>query len=90
MWSADADGYGRGEGVAAVVMKSLSAAIEDNDPIQCIIRMTGVNQDGKVLLLSSFMLSFAHSLPRAFWRGPRADLAFALQGKPRASPCLTQ
>lgn len=47
MWDADADGYGRGEGVGAVVMKTLSAAIEDGDRIECIIRGTGLNQDGR-------------------------------------------
>ncbi|KAK3373153.1 hypothetical protein B0T24DRAFT_529456 [Lasiosphaeria ovina] len=46
MWDADADGYARGEGVAAIVMKRLSDAIADGDHIQCIIRGTGANQDG--------------------------------------------
>ncbi|KAK4224395.1 lovastatin nonaketide synthase [Podospora fimiseda] len=46
MWDADADGYARGEGVAALVMKRLSDAIADGDDIQCIIRETGTNQDG--------------------------------------------
>lgn len=40
MWDAAADGYARGEGIAAIVMKPLSAAIRDGDNIDCIIRGT--------------------------------------------------
>ncbi|KAI9696853.1 MAG: putative Hybrid PKS-NRPS biosynthetic cluster [Bogoriella megaspora] len=47
MWDADANGYARGEGVATIVMKRLSDAISDADHIECIIRATGINQDGK-------------------------------------------
>ena len=47
MWDASADGYGRGEGFAAVILKTLSAAIRDGDHIECVIRETGVNQDGR-------------------------------------------
>ncbi|KAK4146869.1 uncharacterized protein C8A04DRAFT_25448 [Dichotomopilus funicola] len=46
MWDAGADGYARGEGVAAIVMKRLSDAIADGDAIECVIRETGANQDG--------------------------------------------
>ncbi|PWY81896.1 putative hybrid NRPS/PKS enzyme [Aspergillus heteromorphus CBS 117.55] len=47
MWDERANGYARGEGMAAVVLKTLTAAIEDGDSIECIIRETGINQDGK-------------------------------------------
>ncbi|KAI9830142.1 MAG: hypothetical protein M1819_005819 [Sarea resinae] len=46
MWDASADGYARGEGFAAVILKTLSQALADGDHIECIIRETGVNQDG--------------------------------------------
>ncbi|OJK01159.1 hypothetical protein ASPACDRAFT_51108 [Aspergillus aculeatus ATCC 16872] len=47
MWDSQADGYARGDGVAAVVLKTLSAALADGDHIECVIRETGVNQDGR-------------------------------------------
>ncbi|KAJ3542839.1 hypothetical protein NM208_g3893 [Fusarium decemcellulare] len=46
MWDRDANGYARGEGVAAVVLKLLSKALADGDHIECLIKQTAVNQDG--------------------------------------------
>ncbi|KAH6608313.1 hypothetical protein Trco_004626 [Trichoderma cornu-damae] len=39
-------GYGRGEGVATLVIKRLDDAIRANDPIRAIIRDAAINQDG--------------------------------------------
>jgi acyl transferase domain-containing protein len=47
MWDSRADGYARGEGIAALFLKPLSRALVDGDHIQGIIRETGVNSDGK-------------------------------------------
>ena len=46
MWDANADGYARGEGCVAVFLKTLSQALADGDHIECVIRETGMNQDG--------------------------------------------
>lgn len=46
MWDKSANGYARGEGVTAVLLKPLSRAKQDHDPIEAVIRATGVNSDG--------------------------------------------
>ncbi|KAI1205736.1 reducing type I polyketide synthase [Annulohypoxylon truncatum] len=48
-----AQGYGRGEGVAALVVKRLSDAVRDGDPIRAVIRETRANQDGKTATITS-------------------------------------
>lgn len=47
MWDASADGYARGEGVVALLLKPLSRAFADGDQIMAIVRETGVNSDGR-------------------------------------------
>ncbi len=46
-FDAAADGYVRGEGAGMVVLKPLSRALADNDPIYAVIRGTAINQDGR-------------------------------------------
>lgn len=47
MWDKSANGYARGEGLVAVYLKTLSQALKDGDHIECIVRETSINSDGR-------------------------------------------
>lgn len=83
MWDASADGYARGEGIAAVVLKPLSAALRDKDHIECLIRATGVNQDGKTPGLTMPSATAQAALIRATYARAGLDL-----DKPQDRPQL--
>lgn len=42
-----ANGYARGEGVGAIILKPLHLALRDNDPIRAIIRGSAASSDGR-------------------------------------------
>lgn len=46
-FSAEANGYARGEAVVSIYIKPLADAIRDGSPIQAVIRGTATNDDGK-------------------------------------------
>ncbi|NVJ06369.1 SDR family NAD(P)-dependent oxidoreductase [Myxococcus sp. AM001] len=46
-FDSSANGYVRGEGAGVVVLKRLSEALADGDPVLAVIRGTAVNQDGR-------------------------------------------
>lgn len=47
-----ADGFGRGEGVLALVLKPVSQALRDGDMIRAVVRAVASNQDGHTPALS--------------------------------------
>ncbi|EUC40528.1 hypothetical protein COCMIDRAFT_9620 [Bipolaris oryzae ATCC 44560] len=51
-FDADADGYGRAEGVNLIYIKPLSAAIKHGNPIRAVIRGSAINADGNTAGLS--------------------------------------
>ncbi|NDV85371.1 amino acid adenylation domain-containing protein [Aurantimonas aggregata] len=52
-FSPDADGYGRGEGVGMILVRRLSDAERDGDPILAIVRGTGINHGGHAQSLTA-------------------------------------
>ena len=46
-FSAEANGYVRGEGAGMIVLKPLSRALADGDPIHALIRGSAINEDGR-------------------------------------------
>ncbi|KAJ4253425.1 hypothetical protein NW762_010583 [Fusarium torreyae] len=67
-----AEGFGRGEGVAALLLKPLKDALRDGDPIRAVIRETALNQDGRTPTITSPSQQAQEELIRTCYK--RADL----------------
>ncbi|KAJ8130650.1 hypothetical protein O1611_g2979 [Lasiodiplodia mahajangana] len=52
-FSADANGYARGEAIVSIYVKSLSAALRDGNPIRSVVSGSATNFDGKTNPLTS-------------------------------------
>ena len=52
-WDNRAHGYGRGEGVAALILQPLDAALKAGNRVHAVIRETGLNQDGRTTTITS-------------------------------------
>ena len=74
-WDTRAQGYGRGEGVAALILKPLDAAIKDGDNIHAVIRDTGLNQDGKTATITSPSMDAQVKLIEACYKRAGLDLS---------------
>lgn len=69
-----ANGYARGEGVIAIVLKPVRQAVADGDMIRAVIRSVGSNQDGKTPSLTQPNPSSQEDLVRNVYR--KAGLSF--------------
>ncbi|MEU5266200.1 type I polyketide synthase [Amycolatopsis sp. NPDC021455] len=64
-----ADGYGRGEGCGALVLKRLADAERDGDPVLAVVRGSGVHQDGRTNgIMAPSREAQAHLLRRTWER----------------------
>ncbi|TPX07104.1 uncharacterized protein E0L32_010999 [Thyridium curvatum] len=74
-WDSRAEGYGRGEGVATLILKSLEDAVRDGDRVHAVIRETGLNQDGKTPTITSPSSQAQIDLIEACYRRAGLDLS---------------
>ena len=73
MWDKSANGYARGEGLVAVYLKTLSQALKNGDHIECIVRETSVNSDGRTKGITMPSAAAQASLIRQTYRNAGLD-----------------
>ena len=62
-----ANGYARGEGVVAIVLKPIKAAVRDGDVIRAVIRTSGCYQDSKGPILTQPSVQSQEALIRQLY-----------------------
>lgn len=68
-----ANGYGRGEGTVALVLKRLRDAVRDGDMIRAVIRGSGSNQDGRTPGLTQPSSTSQEELIRSVYQSSGLD-----------------
>ncbi|KNG44599.1 polyketide synthase [Stemphylium lycopersici] len=68
-------GYGRGEGMAVLVLKKFSEAVKDGDYIHAVIRESAVNQDGRTGTITSPSMEAQRTLIQQCYSRAGIDLA---------------
>ena len=68
-----ANGYARGEGVGCILLKPLSDALRDKDPIRAVILGTGSNQDGRTQGISLPSAAAQEQLIREVYQAAALD-----------------
>ncbi|KAM0795830.1 thiolase-like protein [Usnea florida] len=70
-----AQGYSRGEGVAALILKSFDAAIKDRDHVHAVIRDTGVCHNGNTTTITSPSMAAQIKLIETCYKRAGLDLS---------------
>jgi len=74
-FDARANGYVRGEGGGVLVLKTLSRAIADGDPIHCVIRGSAINNDGASNGMTAPSRKAQEAVLRAAYRNAGVELS---------------
>ena len=69
-----ANGYARGEGIAAILLKPVKLAVRDGDMIRAVIRASGCNQDGRSPVLTQPSVQSQEALIRHVYQ--KANIGF--------------
>ncbi|KAI1113668.1 hypothetical protein F5Y14DRAFT_441759 [Nemania sp. NC0429] len=69
-----ANGYGRGEGIVAIIIKPMKDAVRDGNMIRAVIRATGANQNGHTPIMTQPSVDAQEQLIRDVYQ--KAGLGF--------------